>query len=81
MRFSVLNILFDLLYISMLCAIVLITFFVAFLPQQSVMATAYIQSVPVLQHTVAPALPLEIAMLCAVASLLYLKCIWTFIRR
>ncbi len=81
MRFSFLNILFDLLYISMLCAVVLITFLVVFLPQQSVMATAYMQSVPVLQHTVAASLPLEIAMICAVASLLYLKCIWAFIQR
>lgn len=81
MRHSVLHVLYDLFYLALLCAVILITFYYVFLPSQSAMISLPAQALPVFQHTAASALPLEIAILCAIASLVYLKCIWRLICR
>ena len=81
MRFSGLQILFDLCYLVVLCGIILMTFCYVFLPAQPAMALLHSQAMPVFQHTASSALPIEIAMLCAIVSLVYLKCIWRFICR
>ena len=81
MRLSFLQILFDICYLGLLCSVILITFYYVFLPAQPAMALLHSQAMPVFQHTASSALPIEIAMLCAIVSLVYLKCIWRFICR
>ncbi len=81
MIISLLPMLFDICYLAMLCAIILFTFCGVFLPSQPAVALVYSQSLPMFQHTTLSTLPAELAMLCAIGSLLYLKCIWRLICR
>lgn len=81
MRLSTFHMIFDLCYLASLCAVILITFYVVFLPAQPAITILSCQTLPVFQHTTSAALPIEIAMLCAIASLIYLKCIWRIIYR
>lgn len=81
MRGSILPILFDLCYLAILCGIILITFYIVFLPAQPAMTALSTQFSPVFRHAESAALPIEIAMLCAIGSLIYLKCIWRMIYR
>ena len=81
MRVSIFQILFDICYLAILCGIILVTFYYVFLPIQPAMTALSSQALPVFQHTASSALPIEIAMLCAIVSLVYLKCIWQFICR
>lgn len=81
MRFSFFSTLYDLCYLLLLCAVILVTFYLVFLPEQPAMTALSCQAMPVMQHTVNSALPAEITMLCAIGSLLYLKCIWQLICR
>lgn len=80
-RFSFFHILFDICYLALLCGIILITFYYVFLPAQPAMTSLYHQSLPVFRHTGLPLLPTEFTMLCAIGSLVYLKCIWRLICR
>lgn len=81
MRFSFFHTLYDICYLALLCAITLITFYYVFLPVQPTITTLSNQAVPALQHTTSAALPTELSILCAIGSLLYLKCIWQLICR
>ena len=80
-RYSFFHVLFDIFYLALLCTIILVTFYYVFLPSQPAMTILYSQPLPVFQHTALSALPSERAMLCAIASLVYLKCIWRLICR
>lgn len=79
MRDFFLHTLYDICYLALLCGVILITFYYVFLPMQPAVTTLSSQATPVLQHTTATALPVEISTLFAISSLLYLKCIWQLI--
>lgn len=81
MRFSFLYVLYDICYLAVLCAVILITFYYVFLPAQPAMTALSSQALPVFQHTTVTHLPIELAIFCAIGSLLYLKCIWRMICR
>ena len=81
LRFSFFHILFDICYLALLCGVILITFYYVFLPTQPAMTTLYHQSLPVFRHTALPLLSTKLTTLCAIGSLIYLKCIWRLICR
>lgn len=81
MRHSFLHTLYDICYLALLCGIILLTFYYVFLPAQPAITALSNQAIPTLQQINTKPLPTEISMLCAIGSLLYLKCIWQLIMR
>ena len=81
MRSSFLQTFYDICYLTLLCAIILLTFYVVFLPAQPMATSLHGQALPVLQHTTIPTLSVKYSTLCAIGCLLYLKCIWRLIYR
>ena len=81
MRSSFLQTFYDICYLALLCTVILIAFYVVFLPAQPTIASMPSQTLPVLQHTTLSSLSVKQSTLCAVGCLLYLKCIWRLIYR
>lgn len=78
---SFLRMLYDICYLLALCTVIFLTFFVVFLPQQTVIATVYSQTIPVLQSFQSAELAPHYSGLLCIISLLYLKCIWKLIHQ
>lgn len=70
---------FDLCYICLLCAIILVTFFAVLLPQPALLASLDLYSMQLLTHITVQGPSPRTALLLSILGLIYLKIIWRLI--
>ena len=69
----------DLCYICLLCAIILAAFYLALLPQPTLLASMNLHTTPLLSHITMPGPSPQAALLLSISGLIYLKIIWRLI--